>query len=41
VFLHADGHVAEVDIDDEVRLIVRRVYAQDGRLRYGRKALLV
>ena len=41
VFLHADGHHADVDIDDEVRLVVRRVYAQDGTLRYGRKALLL
>ena len=39
VFLYADGHPNEVSIDDEVRLIVRRVYAQDGVLRYGRKAV--
>ena len=39
VFLYADGHPAEVDIGDEVQLVVRRVYAQDGMLRYGRKAV--
>ena len=39
VFLYADGHPNDVNIDDEVRLIVRRVYAQDGVLRYGRKAI--
>ena len=41
VFLHADGHPSEVAIDDAVRLVVRRIYAQDGTLRYGRKALLL
>ena len=39
VFLYADGHPSEVAIDDAVGLVVRRVYAQDGTLRYGRKAL--
>jgi len=39
VFLHADGHDANVDIGHRVRLVVRRLYAQDGVLRYGRKAL--
>lgn len=39
VFLHADGHPSEVAIDDEVNLVVRRIYAQDGMLRYGRKAI--
>lgn len=39
VFLHADGHPASVAIGDRVRLVVRRLYAQDGVLRYGRKAL--
>jgi uncharacterized OB-fold protein len=39
VFLHADGHDANVEIGDRVRLVVRRLYAQDGVLRYGRKAL--
>ena len=41
VFLYVDGHPAEVGIDDEVRLVVRRVYGQDGTLRYGRKAILL
>ena len=39
VFLHADGHDHDVNIDDDVQLVVRRVYAQDGVLRYGRKAI--
>ncbi len=39
VFLYADGHPNDVNIGDEVLLIVRRVYAQDGVLRYGRKAI--
>ena len=39
VFLYADGHPNEVSIDDNVQLVVRRVYAQDGVLRYGRKAI--
>ncbi len=39
VFLHADGHESVVDIGRSVRLVVRRLYAQDGVLRYGRKAL--
>jgi uncharacterized OB-fold protein len=39
VFLYADGHENDVSIDDEVHLVVRRVYAQDGVLRYGRKAI--
>ena len=40
VFLHVDGHPSAVDIGDKVRLVVRRVYAQDGTLRYGRKAIV-
>ena len=39
VFLHVDGHANDVSIDDVVQLVVRRVYAQDGVLRYGRKAI--
>ena len=39
MFLYADGHPNEVSIDDNVQLVVRRVYAQDGVLRYGRKAI--
>lgn len=39
VFLHADGHDNDVNIGDDVQLVVRRVYAQDGVLRYGRKAI--
>ncbi len=39
VFLYADGHEHDVSIDDVVHLVVRRVYAQDGVLRYGRKAI--
>ena len=39
VFLYVDGHEHNVSIDDDVQLVVRRVYAQDGVLRYGRKAI--
>ena len=39
VFLHVDGHDNDVSINDAVQLVVRRVYAQDGVLRYGRKAI--
>lgn len=39
VFLYADGHENDVSIDDVVHLVVRRVYAQDGVLRYGRKGI--
>ena len=39
MFLYADGHENDVSIDDVVHLVVRRVYAQDGVLRYGRKAI--
>lgn len=39
VFLHVDGLPSQVAIDDTMALVVRRVYAQDGVLRYGRKAV--
>ena len=38
VFLHATAMI-DVNIGDDVQLVVRRAHAQDGVLRYGRKAI--
>ena len=40
VFLLADDEVNEPKIGDSVNLVVRRIYAQEGIMRYGTKAIL-
>ena len=40
VFLLADDEVNEPKIGDFVNLVVRRIYAQEGIMRYGTKAIL-
>jgi len=41
VFLMVDDEEPEIDFDIDVELVVRRIYAQDGFIRYGRKARVV
>jgi len=41
VFLMVDDEEPELDFDIDVELVVRRIYAQDGFIRYGRKARVV
>ena len=38
-FLIVDDHQHPVSINDEVELVIRRIYAQDGWIRYGLKAI--
>jgi uncharacterized OB-fold protein len=38
VFLMVDDEEPKLDFDLDVELVVRRIYAQDGFIRYGRKA---
>lgn len=38
-FLIVDDHQNPVSINDEVELVIRRIYAQDGWIRYGLKAI--
>jgi uncharacterized OB-fold protein len=39
VFLVADDEEYEPAIGDEVTFVVRRIYAQEGLIRYGMKAV--
>ena len=41
VFLLADDEVSAPEIGDNIELVVRRIYAQDGLMRHGLKALIV
>ncbi len=41
VFLMVDDEEPELDFDLDVELVVRRIYAQDGFIRYGRKARVI
>ena len=38
-FLIVDDHQHPVSINDEVELVIRRIYGQDGWIRYGLKAI--
>ncbi len=40
VFLLADDQNLTPQIDDSVELVVRRLYAQEGVIRYGAKAII-
>ena len=40
VFLLADDEANQRQIGDFVNLVVRRIYAQEGIMRYGTKAIL-
>ena len=41
VFLMVDDEELELDFDLNIELVVRRIYAQDGFIRYGRKARVI